>query len=94
VILFSRYYGLIAIRKTTCKDAVIVKFVDCEWPMYAFPLILVVTHYLLWFESLLILNNPVSNYLFIIMLSFKMLDIKHLGYSKLILLRLIFLNLK
>lgn len=36
--------------------------------MYAFPLILVVTHYLLWFESLLILNNPVSmkflNYLF------------------------------
>lgn len=58
---FSRYYGLIAIRKTICAEAVIVKFVDCEWPMYALPLILVVTHYLLWFESLLILNNPVSN---------------------------------
>lgn len=29
--------------------------------MYAFPLILVVTHYILWFESLLMLNNPVSN---------------------------------
>lgn len=54
----ARYYGLIAIRKTICKDTVIVKFVDCEWPMYAFPLILVITHYLLWFESLLILNNP------------------------------------
>ncbi|XP_022177206.1 piezo-type mechanosensitive ion channel component-like isoform X2 [Myzus persicae] len=54
----ARYYGLIAIRETTCKDTVVVKFVDCEWPMYAFPLILVVTHYLLWFESLLILNNP------------------------------------
>lgn len=57
---FSRYYGLIAIRKTICTDSVIVKFVDCEWPMYALPLILVFTHYLLWFESLLILNNPVS----------------------------------
>lgn len=56
-----RYYGLIAIRKTVCAETVIVKFVDCEWPMYAFPLILVVTHYILWFESLLILNNPVSN---------------------------------
>ncbi|XP_025418827.1 piezo-type mechanosensitive ion channel component-like isoform X7 [Sipha flava] len=54
----ARYYGLIAIRKTICTDRVIVKFVDCEWPMYAFPLILVFTHYLLWFESLLILNNP------------------------------------
>ncbi|VVC24089.1 Hypothetical protein CINCED_3A012133 [Cinara cedri] len=54
----ARYYGLIAIRNTTCADTVEVKFVDCEWPMYAFPLILVVTHYLLWFESLLILNNP------------------------------------
>lgn len=61
IIYFSRYYGLIAIRQTICADTVIVKFVDCEWPMYAFPLILVVTHYLLWFESLLILNNPVSN---------------------------------
>lgn len=63
---FFRYYGLIAIRKTICTEKVVVKFVDCEWPMYAFPLILVVTHYLLWFESLLILNNPVSMILLIL----------------------------
>ncbi|XP_025196089.1 piezo-type mechanosensitive ion channel component-like isoform X2 [Melanaphis sacchari] len=54
----ARYYGLIAIRETTCNGTVIVKFLDLEWPKYALPLILVVTHYLLWFESLLLLNNP------------------------------------
>lgn len=63
----SRYYGLIAIRKTVCAETVIIKFVDCEWPMFVLPLILVVMHYILWFESLLILNNPVSDiFIFII----------------------------
>ncbi|XP_050433590.1 piezo-type mechanosensitive ion channel component isoform X6 [Adelges cooleyi] len=55
---YARYYGLIQIRQTICTDIVTVKFVVCEWPLYALPLILVIMHYLLWFESLLILNNP------------------------------------
>jgi hypothetical protein len=75
----ARYYGLIAIRKTTCKDAVIVKFVDCEWPMYAFPLILVVTHYLLWFESLLILNNPFTVHDLTSLMHFDVNDCVHKG---------------
>ncbi|XP_050528332.1 piezo-type mechanosensitive ion channel component-like isoform X3 [Daktulosphaira vitifoliae] len=54
----ARYYGLIAIRQTICTNHVVVIFTQLEWPMYALPVILVTTHYLLWFESLLILNNP------------------------------------